>query len=85
MNRSISADEVSKHDSLEDLWLVVDGAVYDLTDFAPEHPGGVESMSCLTSKPRTGQLLILTTKKSFSVTQAAMQQHLTRKSMPRPS
>lgn len=36
----ISVDEVSKHNSLEDLWLVVDGTVYDLSDFVPEHPGG---------------------------------------------
>ncbi|RDL32037.1 Uncharacterized protein BP5553_09439 [Venustampulla echinocandica] len=36
----ISAQEVSKHNISEDLWIVVDDAVYDLTEFAPEHPGG---------------------------------------------
>lgn len=40
MSRSISADEVSKHDRQEACWVVVDGQVYDLTSFAPEHPGG---------------------------------------------
>jgi len=45
MTTSISMEEVSKHNSLEDLWMVVDGIVYDLTEFAPKHPGGVESMS----------------------------------------
>ena len=44
MSRSISVQEVQKHATLEDLWLVVDGTVYDLTDFASEHPGGSESM-----------------------------------------
>ena len=44
MTGSISVEEISKHNSLKDLWTVVNGGVYDLTDFAPEHPGGVESV-----------------------------------------
>lgn len=36
----ISARDVSRHRTPQDLWTVVDGTVYDLTDFAPEHPGG---------------------------------------------
>ncbi|KAI1452139.1 FMN-dependent dehydrogenase-domain-containing protein [Annulohypoxylon moriforme] len=39
--RSISVNEISQHRSLNDLWLVVDNVVYDLSHFAPEHPGGV--------------------------------------------
>ncbi|KAH6649150.1 FMN-dependent dehydrogenase-domain-containing protein [Truncatella angustata] len=39
--RSISAEEISQHASLHDLWVVVDSVVYDVTAFAPEHPGGV--------------------------------------------
>ncbi|KAI1076091.1 FMN-dependent dehydrogenase-domain-containing protein [Whalleya microplaca] len=38
--RLVSVDEISRHQSLEDLWLVVDNFVYDLSQFAPEHPGG---------------------------------------------
>ncbi|KAI0893234.1 FMN-dependent dehydrogenase-domain-containing protein [Annulohypoxylon nitens] len=37
----ITAFEVTQHNSLNDLWLVVDNVVYDLSHFAPEHPGGV--------------------------------------------
>ena len=33
--------EVAKHNTGEDLWLIVKGQAYDLTDFAPEHPGGM--------------------------------------------
>ncbi|KAI0376652.1 FMN-dependent dehydrogenase-domain-containing protein [Hypomontagnella monticulosa] len=36
----VSVDEISKHRSLDDLWLVVDDAVYDLSHFVGEHPGG---------------------------------------------
>jgi len=43
MARNISAQEISKHNIPEDLWLVVDDIVYDLTEFAPEHPGGAAS------------------------------------------
>ncbi|KAI8625335.1 FMN-dependent dehydrogenase-domain-containing protein [Xylariaceae sp. FL1651] len=40
-DRLVSVEEISGHQSLNDLWLVVDGVVYDLTEFAPDHPGGV--------------------------------------------
>ena len=36
----ISYDEVKKHNTPDDLWVVIAGKVYDLTDFAAEHPGG---------------------------------------------
>jgi L-lactate dehydrogenase (cytochrome) len=44
MARALSVQEISKHNIPDDLWLVVDDTVYDLTDFAPEHPGGASSM-----------------------------------------
>ncbi|KAI9646508.1 hypothetical protein NHQ30_004501 [Ciborinia camelliae] len=40
MPRSIPVKEISEHSLSSDLWIVVDDTVYDLTDFAPEHPGG---------------------------------------------
>jgi L-lactate dehydrogenase (cytochrome) len=43
MARVISVQEVTKHSIPEDLWIVVDDTVYDLTEFAPEHPGGAGS------------------------------------------
>ena len=42
---SITAAELQKHSSTESCWLVVNGVVWDLTEFAPEHPGGAESKS----------------------------------------
>lgn len=32
--------EVRKHSSENDAWIVVDGKVYDVTKYAPGHPGG---------------------------------------------
>ncbi|KAI2784940.1 FMN-dependent dehydrogenase-domain-containing protein [Daldinia loculata] len=39
--RSVSVEEISRHHSLKDLWVVIDDVVYDLSEFALEHPGGV--------------------------------------------
>ena len=39
----IQASEVVQHHSVSDIWIVVDGKVYDMTRFAPEHPGGADS------------------------------------------
>ncbi|ETI23170.1 hypothetical protein G647_04967 [Cladophialophora carrionii CBS 160.54] len=38
--RQISVSEISSHDKDTDCWIVVDGQVWDITKFAPEHPGG---------------------------------------------
>jgi len=38
--KEYTIDEVSIHNSAQDLWLVVDNKVYDLTKFYPRHPGG---------------------------------------------
>jgi L-lactate dehydrogenase (cytochrome) len=39
--RLLSVKEITKHSSVDDLWILVDGTVYDVTAFAPEHPGGL--------------------------------------------
>ena len=45
MAKKVSPSELSRHNIPEDLWIVVDGTVYDMTDFAPRHPGGAEGAS----------------------------------------
>lgn len=41
---TVSVEEVKKHASQDDCWIVVDDVVWDITDFAGEHPGGSDSM-----------------------------------------
>ena len=36
----VSAAEVQSHKSRKSCWIVVSGEVYDLSRYAPEHPGG---------------------------------------------
>lgn len=43
MARKVTTREVTLHNKRDDAWIVVDGEVYDMTEFAPEHPGGPES------------------------------------------
>ena len=41
MSKVVSMREVAKHNTLDDLWVVLHGKVYDLTAFIREHPGGI--------------------------------------------
>lgn len=41
----ISAQEISQHCTRDDCWVVINDHVWDLTTFAPEHPGGFSCKS----------------------------------------
>ncbi|CBZ55261.1 hypothetical protein NCLIV_056850 [Neospora caninum Liverpool] len=38
--RRVSLEELSKHCTREDLWVALDGAVYDISSYVSFHPGG---------------------------------------------
>ncbi|KAI9319326.1 acyl-CoA dehydrogenase/oxidase [Dichotomocladium elegans] len=38
--KTFTREEVSRHSSGEDLWIIIDGAVYDMSRFIDMHPGG---------------------------------------------
>jgi L-lactate dehydrogenase (cytochrome) len=38
----ISVEELAKHNTVDDAWIVINGTVWDVTEFAPRHPGGAE-------------------------------------------
>lgn len=40
--RKISTGEISQHDSPDNAWIVINGDVWDVTEFAPTHPGGAD-------------------------------------------
>ena len=38
-------EEISQHATAEDCWLVIEGVVYDVSDFISEHAGGAEQIT----------------------------------------
>eukprot|EP00262_Sarcandra_glabra_P017168 TRINITY_DN57_c0_g1_i1.p1 TRINITY_DN57_c0_g1~~TRINITY_DN57_c0_g1_i1.p1 ORF type:complete len:151 (+),score=26.11 TRINITY_DN57_c0_g1_i1:48-455(+) len=48
-----SLEDVSKHNTRQDCWLVIDGKVYDVTKFLEDHPGGDEVLLSATGKDAT--------------------------------
>ena len=38
--KSVSAAEVATHRSADDCWVIIEGSVYDLTNYISLHPGG---------------------------------------------
>ncbi|KAJ4157927.1 uncharacterized protein LMH87_008482 [Akanthomyces muscarius] len=42
MSKQILVSELRRHSSSDSCWIVVDGQVYDMTSFAPNHPGGAQ-------------------------------------------
>ncbi|KAL9105153.1 MAG: hypothetical protein Q9187_008800, partial [Circinaria calcarea] len=38
--QKLHGEEVAKHNSRDDCWVIIHGKAYDVTEFMPEHPGG---------------------------------------------
>jgi len=48
--RLVSLSELEEHNTPEDCWVLIDDIVYDLTEFADEHPAGPASIHELAGK-----------------------------------
>jgi flavocytochrome c len=57
--RTITMDEVNKHNSEGDLWVILHGDVYDLTTFLPDHPGGKKAIMLFAGKDATEEFDML--------------------------
>jgi alkylation response protein AidB-like acyl-CoA dehydrogenase/predicted heme/steroid binding protein len=54
-DRSLALEEVAKHNSEGDCWLVIDGVVYDVTKFMKAHPGGKGVLLAFAGRDVTGE------------------------------
>ncbi|CAB4257005.1 similar to Saccharomyces cerevisiae YML054C CYB2 Cytochrome b2 (L-lactate cytochrome-c oxidoreductase), component of the mitochondrial intermembrane space, required for lactate utilization [Maudiozyma barnettii] len=60
--KPISPDEVAKHNKPDDCWVVINGYVYDVTFFIPNHPGGEDVIKANAGKDVTAMFMPLHAK-----------------------
>ena len=46
-NKQFTLEEVRKHNTPEDAWIIVDDRVYRVTEWAKRHPGGAKTLTNL--------------------------------------
>ena len=56
-NLPLTLDEVKKRNSADDCWSIIDGNVYDLTNWVESHPGGNERITAICGKDGTSSFL----------------------------
>ncbi|KAK1068427.1 hypothetical protein LTR74_005717 [Friedmanniomyces endolithicus] len=55
MSQTFSASDVASHNKPDNLWVIVDEQVYDLTKFQEEHPGGKKILQRVAGKDASKQ------------------------------
>jgi flavocytochrome c len=56
---AFTMEEVAKHNKKDDIWVVVDGQVLDVTSFLPDHPGGEKAILLYAGRDATEEFNML--------------------------
>ena len=59
VKKSITIDELRKHEAAESPWFVVKDEVYDGTSFLKEHPGGAQSIEAAAAQDCTEEFMAI--------------------------
>ncbi|THH09792.1 hypothetical protein EW145_g1758 [Phellinidium pouzarii] len=54
-----TAEEVAKHKTKDDIWVIVNGEVLDVTKFLPDHPGGEKAILLYAGRDATEEFNML--------------------------
>jgi len=46
-------EEIARHNKMDDIWIIVDGKVYDVTSYVDQHTGGEEAITRYAGKDNT--------------------------------
>jgi cytochrome b involved in lipid metabolism len=49
----LETNEVAKHNTISDCWMIINNKVYDVSNYASAHPGGVQSVANYCGKEAT--------------------------------
>ncbi len=50
---TLDPTEIGKHNSQSDCWFIINSKVYNVTNYLPKHPGGIEAISLYCGKDAT--------------------------------
>ena len=57
--KTYTSDEVAMHKKKEDIWVIIDGQVLDVTKFLPDHPGGEKAILLYAGRDATEEFNML--------------------------
>ncbi len=63
MSKEYTLEEIAKHNKDSDCWVIIDGSVYDLTSFLPDHPGGSKAIMTFAGRDATEEFDMLHDRK----------------------
>lgn len=64
--QEFSWDDIRKHKTKTDMWIVIDGSIYDISNWAKKHPGGRKIISNYAGQDATEAWCAFHTDKAYS-------------------